>query len=169
MRMPATKFQTGDTVMGRWPGSNLYYEVNVLSYDSKSQLYTVIYKDGTELELKESDITVMKPGSVYEHWINWFMLHFGIIRFYLHLDSWFYKSQTWCKDKNILFLYFRVWRCLNKAIHARGPDLVPGHRRAPLVAALVLRPGRPADLPLALQSCTERNSKKFWRSDSRLW
>lgn len=65
MRMPATKFQTGDTVMGRWPGSNLYYEVNVLNYDSKSRLYTVIYKDGTELELKESDITVM-TGSVYE-------------------------------------------------------------------------------------------------------
>lgn len=43
-------------VMGRWPGSNLYYEVKVLEYDTKSQLYTVIYKDGTELELKEQDI-----------------------------------------------------------------------------------------------------------------
>lgn len=57
--MPATRFQNGDTVMGRWPGSNLYYEVKVLSYDSKTRLYTVIYKDGTELELKESDITSM--------------------------------------------------------------------------------------------------------------
>lgn len=56
--MPAARFQSGDTVMGRWPGSNLYYEVKVLSYDSKTRLYTVIYKDGTELELKESDITV---------------------------------------------------------------------------------------------------------------
>lgn len=56
--MPTSKFQIGDTVMGRWPGSNLYYEVKVLSYDSKTRLYTVIYKDGTELELKESDITV---------------------------------------------------------------------------------------------------------------
>uniref|UniRef100_A0AAV2K9S9 Delta(14)-sterol reductase LBR n=1 Tax=Knipowitschia caucasica TaxID=637954 RepID=A0AAV2K9S9_KNICA len=56
MRMPTVKFQHGDTVMGRWPGSSLYYEVKVLNFDSKSQLYTVIYKDGTELELKEQDI-----------------------------------------------------------------------------------------------------------------
>lgn len=52
--------------MGRWPGSNLYYEVKVLNYDSKSRLYTVIYKDGTELELKDSDITsltMFKQGS----------------------------------------------------------------------------------------------------------
>ncbi|XP_063078811.1 delta(14)-sterol reductase LBR [Engraulis encrasicolus] len=53
--MPS-KFQSGDTVMGRWPGSNLYYEVKVLSHDADTQLYTVIYKDGTELELKEVDI-----------------------------------------------------------------------------------------------------------------
>ncbi|XP_026089066.1 lamin-B receptor-like [Carassius auratus] len=63
--MPTARFQIGDTVMGRWPGSNLYYEVKVLSYDNKTLLYTVIYKDGTELELKESDITsltVFKQG-----------------------------------------------------------------------------------------------------------
>ncbi|KAI5619933.1 lamin-B receptor, partial [Silurus asotus] len=56
--MPIVRFQAGDTVMGRWPGSNLYYEVKVLSYSAKSQLYTVIYKDGTELELKDADIKV---------------------------------------------------------------------------------------------------------------
>lgn len=56
MTMAAVKYQRGDTVMGRWPGSNLYYEVKVLGFDAKSQLYTVIYKDGTELELKEQDI-----------------------------------------------------------------------------------------------------------------
>nr|CAJ15494.1 lamin B receptor [Danio rerio] len=55
--MPPARFQIGDTVMGRWPGSNLYYEVKVMSFDNKTRLYTVIYKDGTELELKESDIT----------------------------------------------------------------------------------------------------------------
>uniref|UniRef100_A0A8C2HUR4 Delta(14)-sterol reductase LBR n=1 Tax=Cyprinus carpio TaxID=7962 RepID=A0A8C2HUR4_CYPCA len=63
--MPTARFLIGDTVMGRWPGSNLYYEVKVLSYDNKTRLYTVIYKDGTELELKESDITsltVFKQG-----------------------------------------------------------------------------------------------------------
>lgn len=54
--MPSVKYQSGDTVMGRWPGSSLYYEVKVLSYDAKSQLYTVIYKDGTELELREADM-----------------------------------------------------------------------------------------------------------------
>uniref|UniRef100_A0AAX7UHK1 Delta(14)-sterol reductase LBR n=1 Tax=Astatotilapia calliptera TaxID=8154 RepID=A0AAX7UHK1_ASTCA len=54
--MPTVKYQKGDTVMGRWPGSSLYYQVKVLGFDSKSQLYTVIYKDGTELELKEQDI-----------------------------------------------------------------------------------------------------------------
>lgn len=42
--------------MGRWPGSVLYYEVQVTSYDDASHLYTVKYKDGTELALKESDI-----------------------------------------------------------------------------------------------------------------
>lgn len=57
LRMPS-KFQIGDSVMGRWPGSSLYYEVKVLSHDEDTQLYTVIYKDGTELELKESDIKV---------------------------------------------------------------------------------------------------------------
>ncbi|CAB1342975.1 unnamed protein product [Coregonus sp. 'balchen'] len=63
--MPSIKFQSGDTVMGRWPGSSLFYEVKVLSYDAKSQLYTVIYKDGTELELREADMknpTGFKPS-----------------------------------------------------------------------------------------------------------
>ncbi|XP_054900527.1 delta(14)-sterol reductase LBR isoform X2 [Poeciliopsis prolifica] len=54
--MPSLKYQAGDKVMGRWPGSSLYYEVKVLGYDAKSRLYTVIYKDGTELELREQDI-----------------------------------------------------------------------------------------------------------------
>lgn len=58
MKMPSVKYQRGEMVMGRWPGSSLYYEVKVLGYDTKSQLYTVIYKDGTELELKEQDIRV---------------------------------------------------------------------------------------------------------------
>lgn len=56
--MPTVKYQRGDMVMGRWPGSSLYYEVKVLRFDATSQLYTVIYKDGTELELKEQDIKV---------------------------------------------------------------------------------------------------------------
>ncbi|KAM7395035.1 hypothetical protein PAMA_006674 [Pampus argenteus] len=54
--MPSVKYHKGDMVMGRWPGSNLYYEVKVLRFDTKSQLYTVIYKDGTELELREQDM-----------------------------------------------------------------------------------------------------------------
>lgn len=56
--------------MGRWPGSNLYYEVKVLGFEAKSQLYTVIYKDGTELELKEQDIKVAAELTVdlkYRH------------------------------------------------------------------------------------------------------
>ncbi|XP_030205789.1 delta(14)-sterol reductase LBR isoform X3 [Gadus morhua] len=56
VRMPPPRYQNGDTVMGRWPGSNLFYEVKVLSYGAREQLYTVIYKDGTELELSEQDI-----------------------------------------------------------------------------------------------------------------
>ncbi|XP_049446204.1 delta(14)-sterol reductase LBR isoform X2 [Epinephelus fuscoguttatus] len=56
VRMPSVKYQRGELVMGRWPGSSLYYEVKVLGFDTKSQLYTVIYKDGTQLELKEQDI-----------------------------------------------------------------------------------------------------------------
>lgn len=56
------KYQRGEMVMGRWPGSSLYYEVKVLGYDAKSQLYTVIYKDGTELELKEQDIKVFQDS-----------------------------------------------------------------------------------------------------------
>ncbi|XP_068564871.1 delta(14)-sterol reductase LBR [Cebidichthys violaceus] len=56
MKMPAVRYQRGDMVMGRWPGSSLYYEVKVLGFDAKSSLYTVIYKDGTELELREQDI-----------------------------------------------------------------------------------------------------------------
>ncbi|XP_077636047.1 delta(14)-sterol reductase LBR [Crocuta crocuta] len=54
--MPSRKFADGEVVRGRWPGSSLYYEVEILSHDNGSQLYTVKYKDGTELELKESDI-----------------------------------------------------------------------------------------------------------------
>ncbi|EHB17975.1 Lamin-B receptor [Heterocephalus glaber] len=54
--MPSRKFADGEVVRGRWPGSSLYYEVEILSFDGKSQLYAVKYKDGTELELKESDI-----------------------------------------------------------------------------------------------------------------
>ncbi|ERE72972.1 lamin-B receptor [Cricetulus griseus] len=58
--MPSRKFAEGEVVRGRWPGSSLYYEVEILSYDNKSQLYTVKYKDGTELELKESDVKPLK-------------------------------------------------------------------------------------------------------------
>ncbi|KAK2489478.1 hypothetical protein MC885_021624 [Smutsia gigantea] len=54
--MPSRKFADGEVVRGRWPGSSLYYEVEILSHDSGSQLYTVRYKDGTELELKENDV-----------------------------------------------------------------------------------------------------------------
>ncbi|KAM6218931.1 delta(14)-sterol reductase LBR isoform 2-T2 [Rhynchocyon petersi] len=54
--MPSRKFADGEVVRGRWPGSSLYYEVEILSHDSSSQLYTVKYIDGTELELKENDI-----------------------------------------------------------------------------------------------------------------
>ncbi|XP_033617893.1 delta(14)-sterol reductase LBR [Fukomys damarensis] len=54
--MPNRKFADGEVVRGRWPGSSLYYEVEILNYDGRSQLYTVKYKDGTELELKENDI-----------------------------------------------------------------------------------------------------------------
>uniref|UniRef100_A0A8C3AIK7 Delta(14)-sterol reductase LBR n=1 Tax=Cyclopterus lumpus TaxID=8103 RepID=A0A8C3AIK7_CYCLU len=61
--MPTVRYQNGDMVMGRWPGSNLYYEVKVLDFDAKSSLYTVIYKDGTELELKEQD---MKNASGFQ-------------------------------------------------------------------------------------------------------
>ncbi|NXG42092.1 LBR protein, partial [Psilopogon haemacephalus] len=54
--MPSRKFADGEVVMGRWPGSVLYYEVQVTSYDDVAHLYTVKYKDGTELALKENDI-----------------------------------------------------------------------------------------------------------------
>ncbi|XP_068009663.1 delta(14)-sterol reductase LBR [Melanerpes formicivorus] len=57
--MPSRKFADGEVVMGRWPGSVLYYEVQVASYDDVAHLYTVKYKDGTELELKESDIRTL--------------------------------------------------------------------------------------------------------------
>lgn len=59
--MPSRKFADGEVVRGRWPGSALYYEVEILSHDSNSQLYTVKYKDGTEFELKENDIKVSAP------------------------------------------------------------------------------------------------------------
>ncbi|RXM28154.1 Lamin-B receptor [Acipenser ruthenus] len=54
--MPSRKFENGELVMGRWPGSNLYYEVKVMDYDTSTQLHTVKYKDGTELELREADM-----------------------------------------------------------------------------------------------------------------
>ncbi|KAJ1148757.1 hypothetical protein NDU88_001583 [Pleurodeles waltl] len=54
--MSRKRFAAGEVVMGRWPGSSLYYEVKVVSLDASSHLYTVKYKDGTTLELKESDL-----------------------------------------------------------------------------------------------------------------
>ncbi|CAH2255710.1 lamin-B receptor isoform X1 [Pelobates cultripes] len=55
--MPGQKFENGQDVMGRWPGSSLYYEVKVVSFDVPSQLYTVRYKnDGTVFKLKEADM-----------------------------------------------------------------------------------------------------------------
>ncbi|KFO82648.1 Lamin-B receptor [Cuculus canorus] len=62
--MPNRKFADGEVVMGRWPGSVLYYEVQVTHYDDVSHLYTVKYKDGTELALKESDI---RSQSSFKH------------------------------------------------------------------------------------------------------
>ncbi|XP_029891295.2 delta(14)-sterol reductase LBR [Aquila chrysaetos chrysaetos] len=63
-KMPNRRFADGEVVMGRWPGSVLYYEVQVTSYDDVSHLYTVKYKDGTELALKESDI---RSQSSFKH------------------------------------------------------------------------------------------------------
>ncbi|NXI60039.1 LBR protein, partial [Chloroceryle aenea] len=62
--MPSRRFADGEVVMGRWPGSVLYYEVQVTSYDDVSHLYTVKYTDGTELALKESDI---RSQSSFKH------------------------------------------------------------------------------------------------------
>ncbi|NWX23720.1 LBR protein, partial [Aegotheles bennettii] len=62
--MPSRRFADGEVVMGRWPGSVLYYEVQVTGYNDVSHLYTVKYKDGTELELKESDI---RSQSSFKH------------------------------------------------------------------------------------------------------
>lgn len=69
--MPSRKFAEGEVVRGRWPGSSLYYEVEILSHDNKSQLYTVKYKDGTELELKESDIKVSMSAFVCSGGRSW--------------------------------------------------------------------------------------------------
>ncbi|KAK2531956.1 Lbr [Columba guinea] len=63
-KMPSRRFADGEVVMGRWPGSVLYYEVQVTNYDDVSHLYTVKYKDGTELALKESDI---RSQSSFKH------------------------------------------------------------------------------------------------------
>ncbi|KAM8947371.1 delta(14)-sterol reductase LBR [Pelodytes ibericus] len=57
--MLGRKYEDGEDVMGRWPGSSLYYEVKVVNFDIQTQLYTVRYTDGTELELKESDIKAL--------------------------------------------------------------------------------------------------------------
>ena len=65
--MPNRRFADGEVVMGRWPGSVLYYEVQVTSYDDVSHLYTVKYKDGTELALKESDIRVSTHSYNYKY------------------------------------------------------------------------------------------------------
>lgn len=79
LKMPSRKFADGEVVRGRWPGSSLYYEVEILSHDSNSQLYNVKYKDGTELELKESDIKVSAfwfIDHVYNNWeilVAWFL------------------------------------------------------------------------------------------------
>lgn len=54
--MGGKKFGDGEVVMGRWPGSILYYEVTILNYDNARQVYNVKYKDGTVLNLKEGDI-----------------------------------------------------------------------------------------------------------------
>ncbi|XP_077341957.1 delta(14)-sterol reductase LBR [Lithobates pipiens] len=57
--MPSQKFDNGSAVMGRWPGSSLYYEVLIVAFDPLTQLYTVRYKDGTELDIKENDIRTL--------------------------------------------------------------------------------------------------------------
>ncbi|KAM4043078.1 delta(14)-sterol reductase LBR isoform 1-T2 [Anomaloglossus baeobatrachus] len=54
--MPSRKFSNGDTAMGKWPGSSLYFEMRIVSFDSSKQLYSVVFKDGTDMELKESEI-----------------------------------------------------------------------------------------------------------------
>ncbi|XP_077138306.1 delta(14)-sterol reductase LBR isoform X2 [Ranitomeya variabilis] len=54
--MPSRKFNNGDEAMGKWPGSGLYFEIRIVSFDSSKQLYSVVFKDGTDMELKESEI-----------------------------------------------------------------------------------------------------------------
>ncbi|XP_056419625.1 delta(14)-sterol reductase LBR [Hyla sarda] len=59
LRMPGRRFSDGDVAMGKWPGSRLYFEAQIVSFDSNKQLYSVKFRDGTEMELKESDIRSM--------------------------------------------------------------------------------------------------------------
>lgn len=92
--MPVVKYQKGDKVMGRWPGSSLFYEVKVLSFDTSNQLYTVIYKDGTELELKEQDIRVetrrfSQPG---HHCHFSLFSRFTKVSFFFNLVFWYYSA-----------------------------------------------------------------------------
>ncbi|XP_044289931.1 delta(14)-sterol reductase LBR isoform X2 [Varanus komodoensis] len=65
--MPRRKFADEEVVMGRWPGSVLYYEVQVTGYDDRSHLYTVKYKDGTELQLKESDMKKLHENNTNQY------------------------------------------------------------------------------------------------------
>uniref|UniRef100_S4R4L3 Delta(14)-sterol reductase TM7SF2 n=1 Tax=Petromyzon marinus TaxID=7757 RepID=S4R4L3_PETMA len=54
--MVHSKFTIGEEVMARWPGSCMWYKVQVLSYSEESSIYNVKYEDGTELELETSSI-----------------------------------------------------------------------------------------------------------------
>ncbi|KAM3930076.1 delta(14)-sterol reductase LBR [Leptodactylus fuscus] len=62
--MPSPRYSEGITAMAKWPGSSLYFEVQIMSFDPKTQMYSVLFKDGTDMNLKESDIrssSVFRP------------------------------------------------------------------------------------------------------------
>ncbi|KQK75443.1 Lamin-B receptor [Amazona aestiva] len=135
--MPHRRFADGEVVMGRWPGSVLYYEVQVTSYDDVSHLYTVKYKDGTELALKESDIRVVEGlplsnGRKLQYRINGFyafvltaavigtLLYFQFELHYLY-DHFLQFAVSAAAFSMVLSIYLYI-----RSLKAPEEELAPG-------------------------------------------
>ena len=46
-----TRWNVGDKVMAKWPGSPLYFPAEIKSFDEDANSFEVLFNDGTEMDV----------------------------------------------------------------------------------------------------------------------
>uniref|UniRef100_A0A8C4Q6G3 Delta(14)-sterol reductase TM7SF2 n=1 Tax=Eptatretus burgeri TaxID=7764 RepID=A0A8C4Q6G3_EPTBU len=60
-------YAVGSDVMCRWPGSDVWFQGQILAYNEETQQYSVVYGDGTQYDLQDDDILSVRSFGLRSH------------------------------------------------------------------------------------------------------